>query len=112
MLEAMRVSVLASMPVGVLLVGALCAAGVAAQTKANEVTLTPAIVVAGSPELIRVAAPDAAEVDGDWLGRKIEFFRAKDGLAWLALAGVDVEAPVGSSILHISVKCAAGKHMI
>jgi murein DD-endopeptidase MepM/ murein hydrolase activator NlpD len=56
-----------------------------------------------------VAAPDAAELDGDWLGRKIEFFRARDGRSWLALAGVDVEAPVGSSTLRISVKSVGGE---
>jgi murein DD-endopeptidase MepM/ murein hydrolase activator NlpD len=109
MLEAMRMSKLVAMPVGVLLVGTSCAAAVAAQTQANKVTLTPAIVVAGSPELIRVAAPGAAQINGEWLGRKIEFFRAKDGRAWLALAGVDVESPVGSSTLHISVKTASGE---
>ena len=102
---------MASMRVGVLLGNALWAAAVAAQTQAqaSKVTLTPAIVVAGSPELIRVAAQGAAEVDGEWLGRKIEFFRAKDGRAWLTLAGVDVEAPVGPSTLHIGVKSAGGE---
>ncbi|MGP8251782.1 MAG: M23 family metallopeptidase [Terracidiphilus sp.] len=109
MLEAMRVNALASMRVAIMLLGALCAAAVTAQTQANRVTLTPAIVVAGSPELIRVEAQGAAEVDGEWLGRKIEFFRARDGRVWLALAGVDVEAPVGLSTLHISVKSASGE---
>jgi murein DD-endopeptidase MepM/ murein hydrolase activator NlpD len=71
-----------------------------------EISLTPSVVVAGSPELIRVAADGAAEVNGEWLGRKIVFFRARDGRAWLALAGVDVETPVGSSVLHINVKSA------
>jgi murein DD-endopeptidase MepM/ murein hydrolase activator NlpD len=100
----MRVNAMVSMAVSVLLAGALCAAAVAAQTQAHEVTLTPAIVVAGSPELIRVTEIKAAEVDGEWLGRKIEFFRAKDGRAWLALAGVDVEGAVGASTLRISVR--------
>jgi murein DD-endopeptidase MepM/ murein hydrolase activator NlpD len=109
MLETMRVIALVSVRVGALLTGTLCAALVTAQTQASAVTLTPAIVVAGSPELIRVAVPDATQIDGEWLGRKIEFFRDKDGRAWLALAGVDVEAPVGSSILHITVKGASGE---
>ncbi|MGD0910851.1 MAG: M23 family metallopeptidase [Terracidiphilus sp.] len=74
-----------------------------------RVELTPSVVMAGAPELIRVEAQNAAEVDGEWLGRKIEFFRARDGRAWLALAGVDVEAPIGSSILHITVKTANGE---
>lgn len=45
---------------------------IGAQTPA--VTLTPAVVEAGSPELIRVTAPADAAVEGDWLGRKILFF--------------------------------------
>jgi murein DD-endopeptidase MepM/ murein hydrolase activator NlpD len=109
MLEAMRADTMALMRTGVLLLGALCAAATAAQTRAGEVILTPAIVVAGSPELIRVEAPAATQVDGEWLGKKIEFFRSKDGRAWLALAGVDVEAAAGSSTLHINVKNAGGE---
>jgi murein DD-endopeptidase MepM/ murein hydrolase activator NlpD len=109
MLETMRVRTMDWVRVAIVLLVALSAAAVTAQTPVGTVTLTPAIVVAGSPELIRVAAPDAAELDGDWLGQKIEFFRARDGRSWLALAGVDVEAPVGSSTLHISVKSVGGE---
>lgn len=105
----MRLNAMVSNRAGVLLLGMLCASAAAAQAQMNAVTLTPAIVVAGSPELIRVAAPDAAQIDGEWLGRKIEFFRSKDGRAWMALAGVDVEAPVGSSTLHIMVKGLGGE---
>jgi murein DD-endopeptidase MepM/ murein hydrolase activator NlpD len=67
----------------------------------SVVTLTPAEVVAGSPELIRVAAPAGAVVDGEWLGQKLAFFRGNDGQAWYALAGVDVEGAVGTSSLQI-----------
>jgi hypothetical protein len=74
----------------------------------SAVTLMPAVVVAGSPELIRVNARGAASIDGEWLGRKLEFFRGRDGRAWFALAGVDVEAPVGPSALKISVRLADG----
>ncbi len=74
---------------------------IGAQTPA--VTLTPAVVEAGSPELIRVTAPADAAVEGDWLGRKILFFRGRDGQAWYALAGVDVEGAVGPSTLRLSV---------
>lgn len=76
------------------------AAPAAVQTNAGHVTLAPAIVVAGAPELIRVNAPHADAVDGEWFGRKIEFFRNHG--EWVALAGVDVEAPVGDSALHIT----------
>ncbi len=107
MLEAMRRRLI-RIGIGFVATDLLCAAlhPVCAQTQA--VTLTPAVVVAGSPELIRVSAPGSAQVVGDWLGRKIEFFRARDGSTWVALAGVDVEAAVGSSALHISVKTSDG----
>jgi len=80
-----------------------CAWGqVSAQASHEPVALTPGQVIAGSPELIRVNAPEARSVDGEWLGRKIQFFRPADHGAWIALTGVDVEAPVGSSALHIT----------
>jgi murein DD-endopeptidase MepM/ murein hydrolase activator NlpD len=89
------------------LVAALLAASlVYAQTSA--VTLTPDPVVAGSPELIRVEAAGAAGLDGEWMGRKLEFFRGRNGRDWFALAGVDVEAAVGPSTLALRVKLAGG----
>jgi murein DD-endopeptidase MepM/ murein hydrolase activator NlpD len=82
-----------------------CAAGAAcAQPATGVVTLTPAVVEAGSPELIRVPAPGTAQVDGDWMGQKLEFFRGRDGRAWFALTGVDVEAALGPSTLRIHVR--------
>lgn len=102
MLEAMRI-----WPARfVFLVFSLVVVACPYATAQDAVRLTPAVVEAGSPELIRVVAPGAAEVDGDWMGEKIAFFRGRDG--WFALAGVDVEAAVGPSTLKISVKTAAG----
>jgi murein DD-endopeptidase MepM/ murein hydrolase activator NlpD len=66
------------------------------------------VVRAGSPELIRVEAARAAGVDGEWLGRKLEFFRGRSGREWFALAGVDVEALVEPSTLKISLRLAQG----
>ena len=66
------------------------------------VTLLPPVVEAGSPELIRVAAPADATLEGEWLGQKLAFFWSQDRQAWYALAGVDVEAPVGPSSLRIT----------
>jgi len=90
----------------------MLASVLAAQSRAHAdlqpITLTPAIVAAGSPELIRVVAPEDARLEGEWLGRKIEFFHARNGSAWLALAGVDVEAKTGPSTLSITVKPAGG----
>jgi murein DD-endopeptidase MepM/ murein hydrolase activator NlpD len=74
-----------------------------AQSQAGPVTLTPALVEAGSPELIQVEAADANLVEGAWLERKVQFFRSRDGRAWFALAGVDVEHSAGPSTLRISV---------
>jgi hypothetical protein len=85
-----------------LLAGGLSVAHVSAQQDA--VTLTPAVVEAGSPELIHVSAPNTAEIHGEWVGHRLEFFPARNGQGWFALAGVDVEGPVGSSTLRIDVK--------
>ena len=80
----------------------LCVCAIAARAQAPSVTLTPAVVEAGSPELIRVAAPANAKLEGEWLGQKLEFFWSHDRQAWYALAGVDVESAVGTSSLRIN----------
>ena len=72
-------------------------------TSSSEITLTPAIVEAGSPELIRVNAPGATLVTGEWLGHSIQFFESSDRRSWLALVGVDVEEATGPSKLKIKV---------
>jgi len=101
----MRLSQIASSAVLCVFVFVAKSASIHGQTTA--VTLTPALVEAGSPVLIRVDAPAAASPDGEWLGRKLEFFRGRNGQAWFALAGVDVEAPTGPSTLKIVVHEAA-----
>jgi murein DD-endopeptidase MepM/ murein hydrolase activator NlpD len=73
-----------------------------ARAQAPSVTLMPAVVVAGSPELIRVNAPADATLEGEWLGQKLAFFWSEDRQAWYALAGVDVEGAVGTSALRIT----------
>jgi murein DD-endopeptidase MepM/ murein hydrolase activator NlpD len=85
---------------------AFALSAVSAQSPA--VTLVPTVVLAGSPELIRVSAPGAASIDGEWFGRKLEFFRGFGGNEWFALAGVDVDAPAGPSKLKITVHDAKG----
>ncbi|MGB6690197.1 MAG: M23 family metallopeptidase [Terracidiphilus sp.] len=99
---SLQVLVLAILP-------AFAACSICAQVQRQAVTLTPVFVEAGSPELIRVEAPASAQLEGEWLERKIQFFRSRDGRAWFALAGVDVEAPVGPSALRVSVKLAGGE---
>ncbi|MGO9433968.1 MAG: M23 family metallopeptidase [Terracidiphilus sp.] len=74
----------------------------------QTISLTPAIVVAGSPELLRISAPDAKSIDGEWLGRNLQFFPARDHRTWFALAGVDVEATVGPSSLLLHLHLAGG----
>jgi biotin carboxyl carrier protein len=83
-----------------LLALSVCGLELRANDVREAVTLTPAVVTAGSPELIRVSAPGAKSVDGEWLGRRIIFFADHD--SWVALAGVDVEASPGNSDLHIT----------
>lgn len=74
----------------------------------SQVTLTPELAEAGSPELIRVSISGATGVTGEWLGRKLEFFQGHDLTSWYALAGLDVEAPVGPSTLKINVMRGGG----
>ena len=74
----------------------------------TAVSLTPAQVEAGSPELIHVMAPATAKLDGEWMGHTLQFFRAADGHGWFALAGVDVEAPLGPSTLQITEELGDG----
>lgn len=74
----------------------------------QQVTLTPETVLAGAPELIRITAPDAASVTGDWSGNKLTFFRRGKSGPWIALAGIDVGAETGPSTLHIVVQTPEG----
>jgi murein DD-endopeptidase MepM/ murein hydrolase activator NlpD len=83
----------------------LCAAALAlafSVARAQDFVLSPAFVMAGSPVLIRVEAPAIAKMNGEWLGQPLQFFRGRDGRAWFALAGADVEAVPGPSRLRIS----------
>ncbi len=79
----------------------LCACALAAHAQGPSITLTPEVVEAGSPELIRVTAPANATLEGEWLGQKLAFFWSQDQHAWYALAGVDVESAAGTSSLQI-----------
>lgn len=79
-----------------------------APAQSSSVTLTPRLVEAGSPELIRVEAPTNAQIDGEWLGRPLHFFRGREGRTWFALAGADVEATVGPSQVKITVRLDGG----
>jgi hypothetical protein len=72
----------------------------------SDLTLTPALVVAGSPELLRISAPGTTSFEGEWLNRKLQFFPSRDHRTWFALAGVDVENPAGPSTLQIHIHLA------
>jgi len=87
---------------------AVSAGIIQAQTGQSEVTLTPAVVQAGSPVLIQVEAPVTAKIEGDWMGHALEFFPGRSGNGWYALAGVDVEGAVGPSKLRIEAKLVGG----
>jgi hypothetical protein len=81
---------------------------IAAPAQPSAITLTPAFVEAGSPELIRITAPANAKVEGEWQNHPLQFFPSRSGTtsatAWYALAGVDVEAPAGPSTLKVSIR--------
>jgi murein DD-endopeptidase MepM/ murein hydrolase activator NlpD len=69
----------------------------------QSITLTPAVVETGSPELIRIhAAHPMTRVEADWLGHKFRFFSNGDPGTWYALTGVDVEAKTGPSTLKVT----------
>jgi murein DD-endopeptidase MepM/ murein hydrolase activator NlpD len=72
-----------------------------ASAQTYEASLTPSIIEAGSPELIRVPVPKASSVSGEWLGHHFEFFRDKKNKDWYALVGVDVETPTKPTTLRI-----------
>jgi murein DD-endopeptidase MepM/ murein hydrolase activator NlpD len=82
---------------------ALLHAPTRANSQSNAVTLTPDVVEAGSPELLHLESSRDARPDGEWLGRKVQFFAGRGGHDWFALAGVDVEAPTGSSVLRVVI---------
>ena len=50
----------------------------------------------------------ATGLDGEALGRKIEFFRGSAPNVWIALAGVDVEAATGPSVWRITAHTPKG----
>jgi murein DD-endopeptidase MepM/ murein hydrolase activator NlpD len=93
-----------------LFVLALSLASTLARAQTSEVIVTPSLVEAGAPVLVRVEAAEDTALEGEWLGRKLEFFRGRSGHAWYALAGVDVEAPTGPSELRISIHDAKSAH--
>ena len=70
------------------------------------VTLTPAVVVAGAPELIHVHAAGGALPTGEWLGQSLAFFPGMHAGDFFALAGVDVETRPGASKLTLHVSAA------
>ena len=76
-------------------------------TVKSAVSLRPAIVQSGSPELIVISTLNAKSVSGSWLGHKLEFF--PQGQKWIALAGVDVETSPGTTIAKISAETSEGE---
>jgi hypothetical protein len=83
---------------------------VGAHAQSPGIVLAPALVVAGSPEVIRVAAPRDASVEGDWDGHALHFFRGRAENTWYALAGTDVEAAPGPSTVPSTIRVAIHVH--
>ena len=86
------------------------AVSVGAHAQSPGIVLTPAVVVAGSPEMIRVVAPQDARVEGDWDGHALQFFRGRAKDFWYALAGTDVEAAPGPSTVPSTIRVAIHVH--
>ena len=84
----------------VLILVVASAVGAQPHSSVPRVVITPQVAVAGAPELIRIPSSALLSVEGEWLGRKLQFFPAAD--SFVALAGIDVEAQPGSSTLHIT----------
>ncbi|MGA3049156.1 MAG: M23 family metallopeptidase [Terracidiphilus sp.] len=98
-----------SQPIAMILCAlTLLSVPIIARAEPSTITLTPPLVEAGAPVLIRVEAKDVGTLDGEWLGRKLEFFRGSNGHASYALAGVDVEAPTGPSTIRIDLRHSDG----
>jgi len=83
---------------------------ITAHAQSPAVTVMPALVVAGSPEVIRVAAPRDARVEGDWDGHALTFFPGRAANAWYALAGIDVEAAPGPATVASTIRIAVHRH--
>ncbi len=108
-LSAMRLSFLLSVLRCAAIFWCVIVAGEArSQAQTSPVTLAPGLVEAGSPALIHVEAPVTAKIVGEWMGHALDFFPARNGHGWFALAGVDVEGTVGPSTLRIIVRSQEG----
>jgi len=81
-----------------------------AQAQKATLTLTPELVVAGAPEILRVSAPADAHLEGDWDGRPLRFFPGRAANSWYAVAGVDVEAAPGPSTVPSTIRVAIHPH--
>jgi hypothetical protein len=90
----------------------LALASIHAFAQSFPISVVPSQVEAGSPVLLHIDAPATAIVEGTWLGRKIQFFPARNSHGWFALAGVDVEAPIGPSQIEVSIRLGSDtKHL-
>ena len=92
----------------VILLCTIVAGRAEAQTQSSPVLLVPGVVEVGSPVLIHIDAPATAKIDGEWMGHTLDFFPARNGHGWFALAGVDVEGTVGPSMMRIIVRLKEG----
>lgn len=75
-----------------------------AQPAEPALSLTPNVVSAGAPELVRVHAAPGAKLTGEWLHEPLQFFACGHAGDFCALAGVDVESPVGPSTITIHIE--------
>lgn len=97
-----------------LLVAALLEASFSLQAENSgafkTVSWTPQPIASGSPCLLTVVLQDApTTMEGEWLGRKVEFFPSRNRTTWYALAGADVETAPGTYTLTLHATLADGR---
>jgi murein DD-endopeptidase MepM/ murein hydrolase activator NlpD len=92
------------------LLASITAHAQSAHAQSPTVTVTPALVVAGSPEVIRVTAPRDVRVEGDWDGHALAFFPGRTTDVWYALAGMDVERAPGPSTVASTIHVIIHRH--
>jgi murein DD-endopeptidase MepM/ murein hydrolase activator NlpD len=82
---------------------------IAISVGAQTLTLTPAVLSPGSPVLISVEVGDVTSIDGKLLDQPLHFFRPSEkSNKWIALAGIDVEAPVAPTMLTVTFHLSDG----
>lgn len=73
-------------------------------------TIEPKVIERGSPCLFAITAPEAlSSLNGSLMGKKVFFNPDQSRKTWYGLAGVGLEAPLGSQTITLKGSDAAGR---